>query len=346
MDTNGITPKVTVIMPVYNGEKYIALAIQSILNQTFPNFELIIINDGSTDTSKKIAESFSDPRIRILDQDKNLGLVATRNRGFKEARGEYIALLDADDTTSPDRLEREATFLDTHPNFGLVGSQVRLIDQNGTPTGVKWEESVPSEKLPIRLLFGNCFSQSSLMLRKEALPREWYKEGFAPAEDYELWVRILESWKAWNLPTVLLNYRIHGKNTSETKRDMQQKAIETILRSQLEKIGIHPTTEELDIHRKNYAFTGSKEEVKQHIARREQWLQKLKSANETSKKFEVRVFNEVVAERFLTTLLHNANLGLFAWHAFWKSPLSPFLNYKEEAGKLLKLFLKSFVKNF
>jgi glycosyltransferase involved in cell wall biosynthesis len=119
---NKISPKISVVMPVYNGKEYLALAVESILRQTFADFEFIIINDGSTDNSADIAASYEDPRIKLLHNDKNLGLIPSFNRGLENSRGEYIARMDADDIAFPDRFKKQVAFLDDHPDIALCGS--------------------------------------------------------------------------------------------------------------------------------------------------------------------------------------------------------------------------------
>lgn len=333
-----MNPRVSVIMPVYNSEKYICQAIQSVLDQSFSNFELIIINDRSTDRSLEIIKSFVDRRIVLINNDKKGTIVESRNQGVRLSRGEFIAFLDSDDITHPDRLKAEVVFLEKNPDAGIVGASVRIIDKDGKETGVKWRENISSEKIPIRLLFGNCFSQSSVMLRKKAIPDEGYRPGFA--EDYDLWVRMLRTWKGFHLPKLLLKYRIHVENTSTRKRALQQESVNQIIQTQLENLGINTEPEDLIIHRANYGFAGTDEETKKFIEKRELWLLKLAEANQKSGRYTTKLFNEVLAERFLTTLQTNARLGLYAWKKFWKSPLSKNLNLKEDFVKLLKFTVK------
>lgn len=135
MNSNYSSPQVTVLLPVYNGEKYIAQAIESILNQSFRNFELRIIDDGSKDSSVKIVQSYSDPRIRIVKNPQNLGLVQTLNRGITLIKSEYLARMDADDIALPDRLEKQLLFMQARPEVGLLGGAIQLVDENGDKHG-------------------------------------------------------------------------------------------------------------------------------------------------------------------------------------------------------------------
>ncbi|MEL4306297.1 glycosyltransferase family 2 protein [Methanococcoides sp. LMO-2] len=156
--------KVSVIMPVYNAEKYLKDAIESILNQSFKNFELLIINDGSNDKSKAIIESHNDSRIRLLNNEENSGLAKVRNKGIYEAKGEYIAWLDADDISHPLRLEKQVKLLDSHPDVGICGTWVKTI---GTKVTHKWRYPTNPNFIRGRMLFDDPLATSSVMLRKK-----------------------------------------------------------------------------------------------------------------------------------------------------------------------------------
>jgi len=325
-------------MPIFNGEKYLRSAIQSVLDQTFKNFELIIINDASTDKSLELIKSFADQRIVLINKEKNSGFI--RNEGIEASRGEFVAFLDCDDIAHPDRLKREVEFLRKNPDYGLVGTGVRIIDENDQGTGVFWRESIASEKIPIRLIFGNCFALSSSMVRKNALPAQVFIKNFIPTEDFELWVRMLKTTKGANLSLTLTDYRQHSNNLSKQKRPAQQERIDRVITEELKELGASPSTEELAIHRQNYGFAGSPEETKKFMGAREAWLIKLCEANEKTGHFSKKIFNEVMGERFLTTAETNARLGLYAWGKFWHSPLSK----KMARGEIVRRFLKFLIK--
>ena len=327
-------------MPVFNGEKYIGKAINSILRQTFTDFELIIINDGSTDGSMEIVKSFKDKRIAIVENERNTGLAAVRNQGLSTSRGNFVAFLDCDDISYPDRLEREVAFLEAHSDFGLVGTYTRLIDALDKPTGIFWREYIPWEKFPIRIMFGNMFTTSSVMLRKTALPQMRFREGFAPAEDYELWTRMLKKWKGCNIPKILTDYRTHDTGTSVTKKTLQQNAIDRIIMSELKEIGIEPAPEELSLHRKSYGFAGTDEETKKFLAARLKWLLKLIEQNQNAGRFPSKMFEEVMAEMWLGSCDANARLGLKTWKIFRESPLSKSIRWRGNFKKLAKFALK------
>lgn len=202
-------PKVTVLMSVYNGRRYLSQAIESILNQTWHDFEFLIINDGSTDNSREIIKSFDDPRIRLVDNSENIGLVSSLNRGLELAQGELIARQDADDLSYSDRLNKQVRFLERHPEIILLGTSVKTIDESGRPHPVKWE--VPTGLAAIRwhLMFENAFVHTSTMYRRNIVRDIFggYDTTFARAQDYELWSRIARKYPVENLASVLVAHR-------------------------------------------------------------------------------------------------------------------------------------------
>jgi glycosyltransferase involved in cell wall biosynthesis len=183
-------PRVTVLLPVHNGARFLRASIDSVFEQTFRDFELLVIEDASTDETPSILASYGDERLRVLRNEGNLGLTPTLNRGLREARGEYIARQDADDLCDPRRLAVQVGYLDAHPPIALLGSGYRRIDEAGREIGIR---KVPTDALSIRwrLLFLNAFPHNSIMLRSSILAEVGtYDESFPYGEDYELWSRI------------------------------------------------------------------------------------------------------------------------------------------------------------
>lgn len=207
---NTDTPKVTVLMPVYNGEKYVGEAIESILGQTFKYFEFLIINDGSTDKSEEIIRSYKDPRIRLINNERNLGLADSLNIGLKEASGEYIARMDQDDISLPSRLAKQVTFLDQHPDIGVVGSQATIIDEHGQKQSLL---SLPLTHPLIAwtMFFKNPMAHPSVMMRRSVLSKQFYQPESCP-EDYELWSRLIFRTKFVNFAEPLIRYRFHTQS--------------------------------------------------------------------------------------------------------------------------------------
>ena len=213
-------PMITVLMAVYNGEKFLKEAMESILNQTYKDFEFLIINDGSTDKSVEIIESFNDPRIRLVHNEKNLKLIASLNKGISLARGKYIARMDCDDISMPERFEKEVEFLENHSDYGMVGTCYNIIDAQGK---VQRNVSYPSNPDLIKLFLSlTCpLVHGSVMIRAELLKKNLYgSNDFSAVEDYELWTRIAEKSKIYNIPEHLFRYRIYGESFSDSKSQL------------------------------------------------------------------------------------------------------------------------------
>jgi len=200
-------------MPVFNGARYLRLAIDSILAQTFTDFEFLIVNDGSLDESRSIAASYPDPRIRIIDHERNLGLSAALNRGLEEARGQLVARQDADDVSMPERVARQVEYLRQHDAIAIVGTQGRVMDEAGEFIGVV---DRPLDEVGIRWydLWDNPFIHTSVMVRREAVMKAGgFEAEFDPfAQDYALWSRVLTANGAANLAARLIHYRVSSSS--------------------------------------------------------------------------------------------------------------------------------------
>lgn len=214
-------PLVTVLMSVHNDERLLPQAVESILAQTMGDFEFLIIDDGSTDGSGTALRRFCDSRVRLLRNGSNLGLTRSLNIGLSEARGTYIARMDADDVAEPDRFARQVNFLRFNPNVGLLGTGRTLIDEHGDTISI-----VPAESGRLRVLWkmllGNAFAHPTVMLRRGVLERHHlrYDERFQTAQDYELWVRLLQHTAGDNLPEPLVRYRLR-EGISRTRKPDQ-----------------------------------------------------------------------------------------------------------------------------
>lgn len=332
-------PKVTVFISLFNSEKYIKKTIESVLAQTFTNFELLIIDDDSTDKSIEIIKGFNDQRIHLLINEENLGIFKTRNLGLEKSITEYFAVIDSDDIMYPTRLEKQVEFLDIHSNFGFIGTWTETIDSDGRKTGVAWKNDISPEKIPMTLLFQNCFTHSSIMMRRSVLDEEKYEvEG---SEDYDLWLRLTKKSKAWNIPKVLTQYRIHETNITKSTLEKSARNTNAIIIKELSFLNIHPTEKELIIHRTNYIYQGPN--LIDFIQRREVWLQKLKKSNVDTDYFSETLFEEVLKERWLISCNANTSAGFRIWNMFWKSDLSEGVLALYPV-KVLKFFIKSLFK--
>ena len=227
-----MTTNLSVIMPVYNGAKYLKEAIESILSQSYTNFEFIIINDGSTDHSEEIILSFDDSRIVYVKNPENYRLIKTLNLGFSLAKGRYIARMDADDISHPYRLQKQVQFLELNKDYGLIGSGVNLL--NGEYKSQLLYHT-DHESLKFALAFYCPFIHPSVMIRKDVHDgmNLVFDNQYLHAEDYELWTRFAFKTKIANIPEYLLDYRIHDAQISSQHSDLQTELATKIRRKYL-----------------------------------------------------------------------------------------------------------------
>lgn len=195
-------------MPVYNGERFLKEAIESILTQTYTDFEFIIINDGSTDKSEEIIKSFPDPRIKLISQT-NKGIIGALNAGLKIAQGDYIARMDADDISEPMRLQEQLAFMQSNPSIVLCGTWAKTINENGAIIGSYNYPPVTHTNIRKAIIRHNPFIHPSVMFTQKVIEKVGlYNLNYKHAEDYELWTRIVARFKTANIPKHLLRYRI------------------------------------------------------------------------------------------------------------------------------------------
>lgn len=201
------SPRVSVVLPTLNAGKYIRPALKSLLSQTYNNFEIIVVDDGSTDRTLSIVRSFDDSRIRILERDDPNGLAGALNDGIEAANGEYIARQDADDLSAPDRLARQVAFLDSHPEVALVGTATRMISESGDERGTRHVLERPTVD---DLLEKNQFVHGSVMFRNEEVVKATggYDTLFETSEDYDLWIRLTKEYPVRNLDAPLYTLRL------------------------------------------------------------------------------------------------------------------------------------------
>lgn len=211
-------PKISIILPSYNSAPYLKEALESVFRQSYGDFELIVINDGSTDNTADILKGFSDSRLRLISNTANLGIVESLNEGLKIAKGDYIARFDADDLMLPERLKEQGEFLDKHPEIIVVGSWAETIDHSGQPLGNYDYPPLDDRAIRRRLLKHNPFIHSSTMLRREPLLScGGYRKAFQHIEDYELWTRLLRLGAGANIPERLIKYRLNQGGITKRK---------------------------------------------------------------------------------------------------------------------------------
>jgi glycosyltransferase involved in cell wall biosynthesis len=300
-----LKPLVSIIMPVYNAEKYLAEAIKSILTQTLTNFEFIIIDDGSTDGSLEIIQHFSleDQRVRLIKNDQNLGVADSLNKGIMAARGIYIARMDADDISMPERLQKQTDFLRLNPKLGFCGSWVEAKSES---RDMVWEYPISNEAIRCRLLFANSFAHPSVIFSRDLFVKNklFYNRAYETAEDYELWVRALEVTQATNLGDVLLVYRIHSHQVSAKNLNRQFLTTQDVHRVLIQNLGIDCSKNELDVHE---ILSGLKSPGNlTFMVDAETWLQKLICANNNNGIYNHQLLNEELSRR-LASVYSNLN---------------------------------------
>lgn len=228
------TPLVSIIIPVYNTAAYLTRAIQSILAQTYTSMEIILINDGSTDASESIIQSFQDPRIRYLKNEQNMGLVYTLNKGVDLSTGKYIARMDGDDISLPARIAQQVAYMEAHPEVSVLATRVSLINEQDEPIGY-WEadqQHTAPEQIRAFLPKDNCLAHPSIMARAELLKTYRYRVEQSQAEDYDLWLRMAADGVVMHkLAEICVQHRIvHNSFTRSRQQNVFRKLAKTKFR--------------------------------------------------------------------------------------------------------------------
>lgn len=209
---------VSVILPVYNAAGFLKPCMESILQQSFADLELIIINDGSTDNSVAIIHSFQDPRIRLINNDGNKGLIYSLNKAVELSAGKYIARMDADDICLPQRIEKQKELLESKIYISVTACPVQFINERNERTDMRWkedEENISAAKIRKEMASGNCIAHPSIMARAEVLKAHPYPLNQKHTEDYALWLQLMaEGYEFEKVPEKLLLYRVHESSVT------------------------------------------------------------------------------------------------------------------------------------
>jgi len=300
-------PAITVLMPVYNGATYLNEAIDSILNQTFNNFEFIIIDDASTDDSLGIIKSYDSSRIRLVENKNNVGQSVTLNKGISLARGKYIARMDQDDISMPERLKKKFEFMENNSDIDICGSWVELM---GKYDGIV-ELETDSERIKINLLTNQNFSHPTVMIRKSTLVDYDlnYNPTFAIGNDWDLWVRMFEYCSFANLPEPLLKFRMHDKQYSKTMWEQNNAETNRVLTDLLKKIGIQPDGSDLNIHKTVIMGWGTDSLFIVEVFK---YLMRLRTSNLRKNIFDPVILNEFLKIKWRRFML-NKKYKLLYW---------------------------------
>jgi glycosyltransferase involved in cell wall biosynthesis len=319
MRIDNSSPKISVLLPVFNAEKFLKESIESILNQTFKDFELIVINDGSIDNSENIIQSYTDSRIRYIRNETNLGLIKTLNIGIELSEGKYIARMDADDICSLNRFEKQYNFLEQNTDVVLCGSWVKRIDEFGNVKG-KIRRIDTNELIRANMLFTTPFIHPTVMIRKEVLAGNLYNTEAKHCEDLELWVRLsqISEYQFYNLPNYLLFYRIHSSNVSVLNVNFQTEKRKQLLLPYIEKLVGNVTEEELNVHFSSFSINPLS---KIEIEKLKKWISVLSEKNKTYKLYDQKSLEALLFSRWIIVCVRSKNyLKLLNVHLAWYRP--------------------------
>lgn len=329
---------ISVVLPVYNGEKYLGSAIQSVLDQSCGDFELVVIDDGSTDRTGDVIAGFADERLSVIRHPRNLGIVAALNAGIRNSRGRLIARMDADDLCHPRRFERQKHFLDARPEISICGTWFRTF---GARKG-RVRPPVDPEHIRARMFFGWAMGHPTLMMRRAFLEKHClsFDEEFSNCEDYDFLVKASELSRLATIPEYLLGYRLHDEQVSVSRReDMKVKANRIRLRL-LRQLTGSVTKEEAALHLD--LADGVVEFSKLPAA--ENWLLRLDRENHEKKVYQPRCFRSGLKEWWHRAHLRQAaSIGISALSSYWRSPLRSILGLGLEDHA--RLAAKSLIEN-
>lgn len=304
------------VLPVFNGEKYLSAAVSSVLEQTCSDFELVVVDDGSTDRTGEILAAIADPRLRVIRHPRNCGLVAALNEGIRNSGGEFVARMDADDLCHPSRFAKQVAFMEAHPNVSICGTWFRTFGAKDAYV----RSPVAPEHIRARLFFGWAVGHPTLMIRRAFLERSGlgFDEAFRHCEDYDLLERAAGFGQIACLPDFLVSYRIHDAQVSAIRaRQMSEKADCVRLRQARRLLG-GISSAESDLHRD--LATGVPQASMLSFA--ERWLFRLDQANRESGTYHADYFRTGLEELWYRAhAVQAASIGAGLLRSYWNSPM-------------------------
>lgn len=318
MTRNHNPPLVTVLLPVRNGAAHLADAVDSILQQTFSDFELLVVDDASEDDTPRILSGIRDSRLRVLTNPQHLRLAGALNRGIAEAKGEYLARMDADDVAHHRRIEKQVRFMQEHLDTAICGTWVRR-------TSVRRSEILryptAPEEVKAFALFNCPFAHPTVMVRLAALRDQstLYDVGYYPTEDFELWSRLLDRCAGANLPEPLLEYRVREDSMTGADWENMDRQAARILQTQLYKLGIEADAEEAAFHRAvamRRPLISSTE-----LRKAESWLLQIIEANSAARYADPYALQAVIADIWFELCMHMKRSSAETLRTHWASSL-------------------------
>jgi len=333
-------PLVTVLMPAYNAEKYLRESIESILNQSFKDFEFLIIDDGSTDNSVDIINSFKDKRIRLVKNNENLKLIATLNKGIELSYGKYICRTDADDISMSNRIEKQFAFMENNHDYVACSTGVELFYEDNTRKILLFEED--NDEIRIKTLYQNHFCHPGSFIKRDFINEKnlRFDKRFIHSEDYFFFVKLSEIGKIYNIREPLVRVRKHKANVSVLNSEMQLKNSINVIIYQLNKIGIDTA----DINYKLYYrfFYSSFDLKKEEIEAMEKLLIRIIDANNMSNYLPHQKLIDFLCDKWYHLCLNTTNHGLWIYEKFNNSELSKHIQINK--FNKIKFIIKSSIK--
>ncbi|MGJ0363446.1 glycosyltransferase [Aliarcobacter cryaerophilus] len=311
---------ISVILPVYNGEKYLKEAIESILNQTYKDFEFIIINDGSKDSSLEIIKEYKkvDERIVAVSRE-NKGLIATLNEGIEKAKGKYIARMDQDDISLPNRFEEQLKIMENDKEIVVCGSWINVFGENRKEKISKYFQH--DKQIKANLIMSCCFAHPSVMMRRDAFVDNniWYDENFKNAEDYHLWTQLAKVGKFYNIPKVLLNYRFLETSMTRVAEKEVEKRYQVVKNIFQEALNILDTNLSEDEKKLHFIISDNirTNANKVLLSDLKNYFKKIVKANDKLKKVDSIALNKVLGRRWLYNFICHKEFNAIFSKYFW-----------------------------
>lgn len=330
---------VSVIIPAYNMERYIDASLQSMLDQTFTNFEILVIDDASTDQTLNIIRRFSDSRIRIIKNETNLGLAASVNRAIRQAKGAYIARMDADDVAYPQRLQQQVNFLDQNPIVSIVGTAMQSFGHS------KYLHVFPEthKACKAQLLFNVCFGHSSVLIRRTVFDEDQnlYRDELRQySEEYDLWCRLVDKVTFANLPEVLLDYRTYESSLKNDAEEKRKSNSFTIRKNFIANQWGEQTERDYQYHDNICNLRKAKDTAE--LNRWLNWLEHCIQLNDVRASFDTQALRHEFSKRCFELRYWNRQLGIINI-VDWYSRTNPLKGYRPSVMQNIKFILRCLV---
>lgn len=296
-------PMISVIMSTYNEEKYIETSLKSLLNQTFKDFEIIIVDDASTDHTRQLIQGLQDKRIHLISNEENQGLTKNLNKALQYVTGKYIARMDGDDIAFPKRFEKQYQYMEKHPDTMLVSCYTKSFGDSDLVFALPDN----SEVLKVRMLVRPVYAHPGFMMRRELIESGYrYNEEYRTAQDYEFASRVAEKYKIGLVPEVLLLYRVHKKQISAKAGNQQFNNADRIRKRQLERLGIQLSKTEWQ----DYQKLVKEEKVNglEDFDRVYEIIQKMVSCNVKTKIYDAKIMEKTLKQMLYTWVIRNKNM--------------------------------------